>query len=401
MVSPHPNIHLYNPRTIAGMNKKVKVLECIRQGQIGGGESHLLVLVENMDRSRFEPVILSFTEGPMIDRLNEMKVKNYVIKTEKPFDYRVWKEVKKLMIKEEIDIVHAHGSRANSNVFSPARSLQLPLVYTVHGWSFHPDQNFLTRSLRIFGEKYLTSKTDLNISVSESNKQSGRRYIKGFESVVVTNGIDQQRFDPRKQYKDIRSEFGIAADKIVILFLARFTAHKQPLTLIEAFSKICAQHPNLHLLMVGDGDQKDEAVELINKYNIKDNITLVSFRLDVPDIIAASDIYVLPSLWEGLPIGLLEAMAMGKAVIGSNVDGTSEVINDFENGLLIDPANLVPELAEKMVLLSRDAALRNKFRQNAINTINEKYNAVHMTRTIEDIYDRVLDKKRRGIAVNN
>jgi glycosyltransferase involved in cell wall biosynthesis len=308
---------------------------------------------------------------------------------------------KKLMITEEIDIVHAHGSRANSNVFSPARSLGIPLVYTVHGWSFHPDQNFLTRSLRVMGEKYLTSRTDLNISVSASNKQSGKRYIKGFESVVVTNGIDQQKFDPRRQYKDIRKEFGIAADKIIILFLARFTSHKQPLALIEAFSKVTTGNPHLHLLMVGDGDQKAEAIELINKHNLNDSITLVPFRLDVPDIIAAADIYVLPSLWEGLPIGLLEAMAMGKAVIGSKVDGTSEVINDFENGIFVDPKNLVPELAEKIVMLSNDAKLRNKFRENAIRTINEKYNAVHMTRTIEDIYCEVLEKKSAKAATKN
>jgi hypothetical protein len=94
MALPHPNIHLFNPRLTFAMDKKVKVLQCIRQGQIGGGESHLLVLVENMDRSKFDPVVLSFTEGPMIDRLNEMKIKNYVIRTEKPFDYRVWKEVR-------------------------------------------------------------------------------------------------------------------------------------------------------------------------------------------------------------------------------------------------------------------------------------------------------------------
>lgn len=401
MALPHPNIHLYNPLSTVAMNKKVKVLECIRQGQIGGGESHLLVLVENMDRTKFDPVVLSFTEGPMIDRLNEMRIKNYVIKTEKPFDYRVWKEVKKLMVKEEIDIVHAHGSRANSNVFSAARSLGLPLVYTVHGWSFHPDQNFLTRSLRVMGERYLTSRTDLNISVSESNKQSGRKYIKGFDSVVVTNGIDQQRFDPRRQHKDIRKEFGIAAGKVLVLFLARFTSHKQPLALIEAFAKIAGKNPHLHLLMVGDGDQKAEAVELINKYNLKDTITLVPFRLDVPDIIAAADIYVLPSLWEGLPIGLLEAMAMGKAVIGSKVDGTSEVISDFENGIFVDPNNLVPELAEKLEMLGSDAALRNKFRESAIKTINEKYNAVHMTRTIEDIYYRVLENKQVKTAAKN
>lgn len=374
------------------MAHRLKVLECIRQGLIGGGESHLLVLMENIDRSRFNPVVLSFTGGPMIDKLNELGIKNYVIPSLRPFDVRVWGKVKKLMVEEGIELVHVHGSRANSNILWAARSLNIPVVYTVHGWSFHQDQHFLVRNLRVMGEKYLTSRTDLNISVSESNKQSGRQFIKGFESVVVNNGIDQKRFDPKKTYKDIRKEFNIPAEKILVLFLARFTAHKQPLALIKAFTGAVQRNNRLHLLMVGDGDQKQEAVELIAKEGTGDQITLVPFRLDVPDIIAAADIYVLPSLWEGLPIALLEAMAMGKAVIGTKVDGTSEVIQDQENGLLIPTENLVKELEEKLVLLSQDETLRQSLQQKAITTVNEKYNAVNMTRQIEGLYSQVIAK---------
>lgn len=373
------------------MAHRLKVLECIRQGLIGGGESHLLVLMENIDRSRFNPVVLSFTGGPMIDKLNELGIKNYVIPSLRPFDVRVWGKVKKLMVQEGIELVHVHGSRANSNILWAARSLNIPVVYTVHGWSFHQDQHFLVRNLRVMGEKYLTSRTDLNISVSESNKQSGRQFIKGFESVVVNNGIDQKRFDPKRTYKDIRKEFNIPAEKVLVLFLARFTAHKQPLALIKAFTGAVKRNNRLHLLMVGDGDQKQEAVELIAKEGTGHQITLVPFRLDVPDIIAAADIYVLPSLWEGLPIALLEAMAMGKAVIGTKVDGTSEVIQDNENGLLIPTGNL-EELEEKLVLLSQDETLRRSLQQKAIATVNEKYNAVNMTRQIEGLYSQVIAK---------
>jgi glycosyltransferase involved in cell wall biosynthesis len=375
------------------MNKKVKVLECIRQGLIGGGESHLLVLVENMDRSKFDPVVLSFTEGPMIDRLNELGIKNHVISTQRPFDIRVWKDVKKLMVKEGIELVHVHGSRANSNVLSSARSLKIPVVYTVHGWSFHPDQNFLTRNLRVMGEKYLTSRSTVNISVSESNKQSGKKFIRDFDSVVINNGIDQQRFNPANKLKDIRKELGIGPDKMLLLFLARFTAHKQPLALLAAFARLVEKNKHFHLLMVGEGDQKEEAVDMIKKAGLEGFITLLPFRQDVPDVLASADIYILPSLWEGLPIGLLEAMAMGVPVIGSKVDGTSEVIDDGENGLFVDPDNLVNDLVEKIGLLAADAELRQKFKKTGISTIKEKYSALNMTRAIEELYETVLKNK--------
>lgn len=370
--------------------KRTKVLECIRQGQIGGGESHLLVLVGNLDISKFEPVVLSFTDGPMIQKLNELGVKNHIIQTEKPFDIMIWKRVKNLLVNENIELIHVHGSRANSNIFWAARSLKIPVIYTIHGWSFHPDQNFITRKMRILGEKYLTSKSDLNISVSESNKQSGKKYIKSFESVVVNNGIDQNKFNPDNTFVDIRKELNIDNEAILLVFIARFTSHKQPLALIEAFSKAVKNNNKLHLLLVGDGDQKVEGIALVKKFGIDSSVTILPFRQDVPDLLHAADIYVLPSLWEGLPIALLEAMAMGKAVIGSNVDGTSEVIVDGVNGLLVDSNNLVNDLVEKINRLAGDKTLQQKLSKNALETVKNKYNAITMTREIELLYNRFV-----------
>lgn len=372
------------------MIKRIKILECIRQGQIGGGESHLLSLVENLDKEVFEPIVLSFTDGPMIDRLKGMNIPVHIIPTLKPFDFTKWKQVKQLLKKENIELVHAHGTRANSNVLWAARSLGIPVIYTVHGWSFHPDQNPLVRNIRIMGEKYLTTKTDLNISVSSSNQQSGKQYIPSFNSIVINNGIDLKKFNPGQPAKNIRAELNIPADKILVLFIARFTSHKQPLALIEAFAKAQQQNPDLFLLMVGDGDQKEEAIQLIANLKMQDHIRLESFRQDVPDVLSAADIFVLPSLWEGLPIGLLEALAMGKAVIASNVDGTSEIIKDGKNGILVETSSLVSNLTKELVQLSKDKMKREGFSKEAIATITERYNAENMTREIERVYKKLL-----------
>ncbi len=370
--------------------KKIKVLECIRQGQIGGGESHLLSLVENLDRSHFEPVVLSFTDGPMIDRLNKMGIENHVIPSTKPFDITKWKKVKQLLAQKEIRLVHAHGTRANSNILWAAKQLKLPVIYTVHGWSFHQDQHPLVRRLRILGEKYLVSNSDLNISVSASNQQTGKQFIPSFKSVVVNNGIDRNKFNPSHSFKDIRKELGISKEAVLVLFIARFTAHKQPLALIKAFMKAYPSNEQMHLLMVGDGDQKGAASLLIKELNAERHITLLPFRQDVPDLLSAADIFVLPSLWEGLPIGLLEAMSMGKAVIASKVDGTIEIVNHDENGWLVDTHHLEEDLCTALIQLSKDPEKRKVFSTNAIATVNSKYNAADMTRSIEDLYEQVL-----------
>lgn len=373
------------------MAKPIKLLECIRQGQIGGGESHLLSLVKNLDRTRFDPVVLSFTDGPMVDQLKSMDITTRVIYTEKPFDRSKWSEVREFLKQQQVELVHAHGTRACSNVMRAARSLGIPVIYTVHGWSFHADQPLLTRVARIMGERYLTSRATVNIAVSASNRQTGKDSIRNFDARVINNGIDRNKFNPDKPFKDIRAELSLPEGALLVLFIARFTSHKQPLALINAFREACPQIPEMHLLMVGDGDQKAEAQQLVATAGLKDKITFWPFRQDVPDILAAADIFVLPSLWEGLPIGLLEAMAMGKAVIATNVDGTKEVVQDKQNGLLIEAGN-IPALILAIISLARNKAMRQDFGRKALETVHQKYDASGMTREIEDVYTSVLKK---------
>lgn len=378
------------------MERKIRVLECIRQGQIGGGETHLLSLVENLDRRRFEPVVLSFTEGPMVERLRAMGVRTYVLYTERPFDVAKWRKVKQLMAAEGVDLVHAHGTRASSNTLWAARRLRIPLVYTIHGWSFHDDQPFWVRQLRIWGERWITARSALNIAVSASSRQTGIEKIAGFRAVVVNNGIDQRKFSPSRKLADIRGELDIPRDAVLLLFLARFTGHKQPLTLIRAFHEAIGKMAEvgktagLQLLMVGEGDEKEEGMRLAAELGLSEKVHFSPFRQDVPDVLAAADIYVLPSLWEGLPIGLLEAMAMRKAVIGTKVDGTREVLCDGENGLVVEPGD-VSALAAAIVRLAGDGELRESMGARAEETVRERFNATVMTKEIENIYTEIAE----------
>lgn len=377
---------------MAAFKNKIRILECIRQGQIGGGESHLLSLVENLNKDFYEPIVLSFTDGPMIDRLKALNIPVHIIPSNKPFDFKVWGKVKQLMLDEKIDLVHAHGTRANSNVFRAAKSLKKPLAYTIHGWSFHVDQPFLLRKIRVAGEKFLTTRSDLNISVSVSNQKTGKDTISGFHSVVVNNGIDQQKFNAEGQYADIRRELNIPENVVLSLFVARFTGHKQPLVLLKAFEKALHQNGDLYLLMVGDGDEKAAALEFVKKAGIENRVIFQNFRQDVPDVLAAADIFILPSLWEGLPIGLLEAMSMGKAIIASNVDGTTDIIENNSNGCLIELADLNDHLPNAIVAMASDETLRRRLGEKARETVKHNFNAAEMTRQIEKEYDKLLTK---------
>jgi len=371
--------------------KKIRVLEAIRQGKIGGGETHVLELVSKIDRSVFEPVVLSFTYGPMVDQLKDLGIDVHVIETERGFDWKVWKRVKELIRQLDIDIIHAHGTRANSNLFHTARQLKLPLIYTVHGWSFHQDQKPVVKLIRKLSERFLTSVSDSVICVSNSNQADG---IKGWNmkrSVVIYNGINTGKFNPENDYKDIRKEFGIGEDKTLIAYIVRITTQKDPLTLIRAMKIVLEKTKDVVLLMVGEGDLKEQVVSIVKEGHFESNIILVNFRQDVPAILKAADIYCLPSLWEGLPMGVLEAMSMKKVVIATPVDGTSEIISDNADGIFF-PVKDEKRLADAILSVHNDKELGKRISGNARQTILDRFTVEGMVKAIEKHYKSLIIK---------
>jgi glycosyltransferase involved in cell wall biosynthesis len=368
---------------------KIRVLEAIRQGKVGGGETHILNLVEHIDTKRFEPVVLAFTHGKMMDTLDRMGVNHHVIPSEKAFDISTWSAVRRLLVREKIDIVHVHGTRANTNVYWAARMLRLPIIYTVHGWSFHDDQSWWVKKARIFVEKWITRAVNCTISVSNSNQVTGNKYIPRFDSVVIPNGINLSLYDPSRHFKDLRREWGLGPDVLIVGFVARMTAQKDPLSLIKAFPAAFKANQRAMLVLVGEGELKDACMQLAASLGIEHRVIFEKFRTDVPDILHAIDVFCLPSLWEGLPIGLMEAMAMRKAVLATEVDGSRELVDDGVNGLMCAPGDQ-QALEKGLVRLVTDPALRNRLGEAARQTIQNGFDVGNMTRKIESLYLETL-----------
>lgn len=373
--------------------KKIKVLECIRQGQVGGGESHLIDLSRTLNKDEFEAIALSFTDGPMVETLRKSGIKTYVIHTESGFDFKVWKQVVQLLKDENIDIVHAHGTRANSNTFWAAKQLGIPFVYTVHGWSFHQDQSPIIRKIRETIEKFLTNESDVTISVSFNNQKDGVERFNMLRSKVIYYGVDQNKFDINRKYDNLRKEWKIPKNKTVVGFLVRMTIQKDPHTMIKAIHKILEKTKDIYFVMIGDGDLKESTLQLAKELNVESNIIFENFRLDIPNVLNSIDIYCLPSLWEGMPIGLIEAMSMKKAIVASPVDGTKEAIVDEVTGLLVPEQK--PELLAKAILrLHNDKKLLEKLSDNAYRFAQRKFNAKRMTKEVEYIYKKILIRKK-------
>lgn len=374
------------------MKNKIKILLAIRQGQVGGGETHVFELAKHINKYLFDVEVLSFTDGAMIKKLNDIGVITHIIPSLKPFDISVWNKVTNLIKEKQFNIIHAHGTRAASNVFFSAKKNKLPLIYTIHGWSFHQSQNGFTQTLRKLGENVITHMSDLNIAVSESNKKEGKSLF-GINNIqVIYNGIDLNKFNPQRTYPNLRHQFGVKDNETLIGYMVRLTEQKDPITMIQAMQKVCNQNKNIKLLIVGNGNLETSIKQMVSNTEIKDHVIFSDFREDVPAVLNAIDIYCLPSLWEGMPIGLIEAMAMGKATISTAVDGTKELINNYHNGLTV-PVKEPIELANAILKFHNNPELKQILGENARKTITERFNIIPMVLKLEEVYQQFILNK--------
>ena len=369
------------------------VLEVIRQGQIGGGESHLADLIELMDKTRFEPLCLAFTPGEMISRLEAQGIRCHVINSQRGFDPKVQKAVAALLREEQIAIVHAHGTRAASNILFPAMRQQLPLVYTVHGWSFHDDQGWLMFRARKWSEKLICSRADRVVCVSDGNAQTGREVFGLKAPMVIKNGVNLHRFSPQIASTLRREDFGLCPEDFVVGFIARCTKQKSPIDFLTAVEQAHQTNPCVKGLFIGEGDMDADVDRYISEHQLQQVVSRQPFRTDVPQLLRLMDAFCLPSLWEGLSIGLLEAMAMGLPIIATPTDGTREVIKNEENGLIV-PFSSPAHIAAAIARLKADASLRTACGSAARQLVARSFNAQRVADAVVSIYEEVCGQTR-------
>lgn len=170
------------------------------------------------------------------------------------------------------------------------------------------------------------------ICVSKSNYQTGQQVFSLQQAEIINNGINLDKFNPNRNFNNIRKELNMDSNDFVIALIGRITAQKDPLTFIKSIQIANAQNSHIKGLLVGEGDLKEEAIKYIQEHNLSSIFYICNFRKDVPDLLNAIQVFCLPSLWEGLSIALLEAMAMKKAIVATPTDGTIEIIIPEING---------------------------------------------------------------------
>jgi glycosyltransferase involved in cell wall biosynthesis len=206
--------------------------------------------------------------------------------------------------------------------------------------------------------------------------------------VTIPNGIDVDRYPADADRDALRASMGIGSSDTVVISVAKLYRQKGHLVLIEAMSRVMAERDDVHLVLAGDGPERPAVERAVRDSGRPERIHLLGERGDVGALLGASDVFVLASLWEGLPMALLEAMASRLPVVATTVAGSSQVIEDRRSGLLVAPGD-VDALASAIGELCRDPELAERVRHAGRERVERAFSAAAQARAHAGLYARL------------
>lgn len=296
-----------------------------------------------------------------------------------------YKLTKKLS-KENYDLVHCHSPIGSVICRQAFKNIQTKIVYTAHGFHFYkgaPLKNWL-----IFYpiEKYYSRWTDVLITINkEDYARANRQKMAKVIEYVPGIGIDLSKYkNGSKSKSTLRAELLLPDEAVILTSVGELNDNKNHQIVIKALAEI--NDPRVHYIICGKGDNRDKLLKLAEELNISDKIHLLGFRKDIPEILSQSDIFVFPSLREGLPVSLMEAMASGLPCVVSDIRGNKDLIDHGKGGFLCKK-NIKEEYVEYINYLLTDFKLscemsaynKAKVKKYDTNTINQKIRKIYLS----------------------
>lgn len=385
--------------------KKIKVMHVVYIFELGGIETFILQLCNNMDFDKYENYVVTMTNEKLgqihlfDNRVNiiNLNIKQGKIKTFLGF-FETLNKLIRTIKNIQPNIIHTHHEHYVSffiQFASKLSGLKLLNIRTVHsGGSFYANQENLSDRIKLYIEKLTFKLFDINlVAVSQAIYKNNLKYFGKLikDNILIYNGIDLNRFDKDK-YKNIqKKQFGFEETNIIYTYVSRLNPGKNHEYLLNIWQKIINKLPNALLVFAGDGPLKKELEDIILKYKLEKNIVLLGSIDNVPELLAISDIGVFPSLYEGMSIALLEKFAMKLPVIASNIEAFTNVANnDFDSFLIsLDEED---KFIEKLIELGKNKELCNQIGNNAYITAI-KYSLQNTIKSYENYYKNKVTVK--------
>ncbi len=384
----------------------VRVLHIITRLIVGGAQENTIFTAEGLGASGYQVDLVSGlqtgSEGSLIEEVRAkgipLTIVPYLVRQISPLqDLLALSKLVQIIRRGQYAIVHTHSSKAGILGRLAARLAKTPIiVHTVHGWSFHDYMSPLTRSIYIWLERWMAQWSDALIVVAEQDIAKGLSAGIGQPGQyhLIRSAIPLEDFDPGKyDGREVRRELDLPEDAPVVGNVGRFSPQKNPLAWAQVAGLIGRALPQVRFLLVGDGPLRYELQEKLAQEGIANRTALTGLRRDVPRLLAAMDVFLLTSLWEGLPRVIPQAMAMGLPIVSARVDGIAEAVQDGETGYLFDP-NDRNGMAQACEMLINDFELRQAMGKRGREQALKNYDLRQMVAQIHELYQHLLSNRR-------
>jgi L-malate glycosyltransferase len=379
---------------------RIRVLFLMIQMQMGGAERLILDLARSLDRRVFAPAVAWLVDEPALAEFGELGIPLFNVPKGPGFDWRAMRRLAKIVKAERIDVVNAHHfmpfvySYYASKVTRMAR-----LVYTEHSES---DVRSAAGAWRVVGS-CLVASCDAAVGVSDGVARTLRSQfpLRPGRIHAIENGVDIQRFAvPEADKEELRQRYGLSSTDVVVGIVANLKKNKNHLFLLRAFREVCQLRPEARLVIVGQGFPGDpqgseqDILRFVSANGLKDRVHLLGHQRNVAELLRVMDVFCLVSHKEGLPISLIEAMAAGLPVIGTDIEGIRAVVEPGVHGWLVTPDD-VQALADKLNRLIGDGDLRRRFGRASRDLAQDSYSLDRCVARTEGLFLSVVPPARR------
>jgi glycosyltransferase involved in cell wall biosynthesis len=381
-------------QTQAPSASRIRILHILTNEVRGGIEEGVLSLLRLMDRERFVPLLAcppKLIEAYGRELGDDLKV--YPLpRLCRPYQVSAMVQLVRILRASAPDVVHTHLFVTSLCVAPVAKLIGIPVVVEScrirEGWRGNAWKGY-----------WIDRVVDGFVDANVTNSDALRRYlleVKRFPAdkvVVIRNGRDLSRVlaPPVSETAALRREFHLCPDALVVVAPGRLEAQKGHDYLLQALPAVLKQFPNLRMFIVGEGSLRQQLAAKITELNLQDHVMLTGYRKDVYDLFRLSDLVVLASLFEGLPLVAIEAGALGKTILATAVDGTPEVVLHGETGWLVPPANSA-DLAVAMCKLLVDAELRARLGEQARKYVTQEFSFDRLVVETEGLYTRLCNR---------
>lgn len=383
--------------------ERVKVAHVITRLDLGGAQQNTLHTVQNLDASRFECLLIAGSGGVLDPEVPPLQsgpkpfrarfLDSLVREISPGKDFLAFLQLAGIFCAERPAVVHTHSSKAGVLARLAAFAAGVPaIVHTYHGFGFNDFQPPWLKTLYVWAERLCGFFTDALVFVSRANWEYARRHRLGRPEsyVLIRSGIKLSDYPARiSDRAGQKARLGLGVHKPLVATIGNLKPQKNPADFVAMAQRVNAQLPEAEFLFVGDGPLKARIEYQVIASGLGGRLTLAGWRRDTAEILAVSDVFVLSSLWEGLPRALVEAMKSGVPPVCYAADGVEDLIEDGVNGFLV-PLGNVSVLAQRVLELLKDPALRRRLGEEASRSIASEFDIDLMVRQQEALYSRLL-----------